>query len=275
MGCSHSCSGCHENCASRTQAPADFKEPMNEDSNIKHVIAVLSGKGGVGKSLVTSTLACRARAKGLDVAVLDADITGPSIPKSFGLSGGVGATADGKSMLPAITSTGIKVLSTNLLLADEREAIIWRGPVIGSAIKQFWSQTIWGDVDYMFVDMPPGTGDVALTIFQSLPIEGIVMVTTPQDLVSMIVSKAVNMASKMSIPIIGLVENMSYFTCPDCGGKHHIFGESHIEEISKEYGIPILARIPIDPNVASAVDAGSVEYLEATWMDEAVAKICS
>lgn len=231
---------------------------------------MVSGKGGVGKSLVTTMMAVRMNAKNYKTAILDADITGPSIPKAFGLGDdGVGMTPTGL-MIPATTSMGIEVMSANLILDHETDPVIWRGPVIAGAVKQFWQEALWEDIDYMFVDMPPGTGDVPLTVFQSLPVDGIIIVTSPQELVSMIVTKAVNMAKKMNIPILGLVENMSYLSCPDCGKKISVFGESRIDEVAKENEIPVLAKIPIEPKIAKAVDEGAVEYLEAPWLDEAV-----
>lgn len=264
--CSHNCSSCGETCASRTME--SFRVPLNPQSSVKKVIGVVSGKGGVGKSLVTSLMACKMRARNNRVGILDADITGPSIPKAFGIHGMVGVTAD-QLMLPRTTSTGIEILSSNLILEHETDPVIWRGPVVGGVIKQFWSEALWKDIDYMFVDMPPGTGDVPLTVFQSLPLAGIIIVTSPQELVSMIVAKAVNMAKKMDIPILGLVENMSYLECPDCGKKISVFGESHIEETAAEYEIPVLAKIPIDPSIASKVDEGLVEYVESPWLDTA------
>ena len=269
--CSHDCSSCGETCSSRTQEQTSFIEKLNPASSVKKVIGVVSGKGGVGKSLVTSMLAVKMNSKGYRTAILDADITGPSIPKAFGIDGGIGMT--GNLMVPAVTSTGIQVMSANLLLDHETDPVIWRGPVIAGAVKQFWSETLWENIDYMFVDMPPGTGDVPLTVFQSLPVDGIVIVTSPQELVSMIVSKAVNMVRKMDIPILGVVENMSYLECPDCGKRISVFGESHIDEIAAEHGIPVLAKIPIRPEIARMVDQGSVEYLEADWLDEAAAKM--
>ncbi|MDY5484957.1 MAG: Mrp/NBP35 family ATP-binding protein [Clostridium sp.] len=265
-GCNHNCSSCSENCDSRK--PESFLEPLNPQSSVKRVIGVVSGKGGVGKSLVTSLMAAKMRARGKGVGILDADITGPSIPKAFGLHGTVGVTAD-QLMLPMESCTGVKVLSANLILENETDPVIWRGPIVGGVIKQFWGEALWKDVDYMFVDMPPGTGDVPLTVFQSLPLDGIIIVTSPQDLVSMIVAKAVNMAKKMDIPILGLVENMSYLECPDCGKKISVFGESHLEETAKLYGIPVLAQIPIDPKIAESVDQGVVEYVESPWLDHA------
>lgn len=267
--CTHDCGSCTANCGSRTNEPQSFLEKLNPASSVKKVIGVVSGKGGVGKSLVTSLMACRMRATGARVGILDADITGPSIPRAFGIHDGVTVTPDGKLLVPATSSTGVEVISSNMLLENETDPVIWRGPVIAGAVKQFWSETLWQDIDYMFVDMPPGTGDVPLTVFQSLPLAGIIIVTSPQELVSMIVAKAVNMAKKMDIPILGLVENMSYLECPDCGKKISVFGESHIEETADEYGIPVLAKIPIDPSIASKVDEGLVEYVESPWLDAA------
>lgn len=267
--CTHNCSSCGENCSSRTEQQTSFLEPLNPASSVKKVIGVVSGKGGVGKSLVTAMMAVKMNAKGFKTAILDADITGPSIPKAFGLNNDSVSMAGENLMLPATSSTGIEIMSANLLLDHDTDPVIWRGPVIAGAVKQFWQETLWENIDYMFVDMPPGTGDVPLTVFQSLPVDGIIIVTSPQELVSMIVGKAVNMAKKMNIPIIGLVENMSYIECPDCGKKISLFGESHIDEVAKEYGIPVIAKIPIQPETAQAVDAGTVEYLEAPWLDEA------
>ena len=271
--CTHNCSSCGESCSSRTQDQTSFLEPLNPQSNVKKVIGVVSGKGGVGKSLVTALMAVKMNSKGKHTAILDADITGPSIPKAFGLgTDGVSMTPDGL-MVPATTATGIEIMSANLLLDRDTAPVIWRGPVIAGAVKQFWQEALWNDVDYMFVDMPPGTGDVPLTVFQSLPVNGIIIVTSPQELVSMIVAKAVNMAKKMNIPIIGLVENMSYLECPDCGRKIAVFGESHIDEIAKEFDLPVLAKLPIDPKIAEHVDNGSIEYLDESWMDEAAEKV--
>ena len=273
--CNHDCGSCSASCESRTVDKSEFLEALNPASSVKKVIGVVSGKGGVGKSLVTSMMAVSMNRKGKKTAVLDADITGPSIPKAFGIEGGVGMVQAGGAdvMLPATSSTGIQIMSANLLLDHDTDPVIWRGPVIAGAVKQFWNQTLWENVDYMFVDMPPGTGDVPLTVFQSLPVDGIVIVTSPQELVSMIVGKAVKMAQKMDIPILGLVENMSYLECPDCGKKISVFGESHIDEVAEEYGIPVLGRIPIQPEIAAKVDAGQVEYVEGNWLDEAAAKI--
>lgn len=268
--CTHNCNTCGESCRSRQTEQTSFLEPLNPASTVKKVIGVVSGKGGVGKSLVTTMMAVRMNAKNYKTAILDADITGPSIPKAFGLGDdGVGMTPTGL-MIPATTSMGIEVMSANLILDHETDPVIWRGPVIAGAVKQFWQEALWEDIDYMFVDMPPGTGDVPLTVFQSLPVDGIIIVTSPQELVSMIVTKAVNMAKKMNIPILGLVENMSYLSCPDCGKKISVFGESRIDEVAKENEIPVLAKIPIEPKIAKAVDEGAVEYLEAPWLDEAV-----
>ncbi len=247
----------------------NFKVDLNKESSVKHVIGVVSGKGGVGKSLVTSLLAAKTRAKGFQVGILDADVTGPSIPKAFGVNR-AGLTAHNDLMVPVQSATGISIISSNLLLDNDTDPVIWRGPVIANVVKQFWSEVWWKDIDYLFVDMPPGTGDVPLTVFQSLPVEGIVIVTSPQDLVSMIVAKAVNMAEEMDIPILGIIENMSYFECPDCGKRYSIFGESRIEEIAAQHGIPVLARAPIDPKTAEAVDQGTVEYLDADWIVPAV-----
>ena len=250
--CTHDCSTCGESCSERSAE--SFRKALHEGSSVKKVIGVVSGKGGVGKSLVTSLLASEMQRRGYNAAVLDADITGPSIPKAFGLHEQIVGSDDG--MLPAITPEGIKVMSINLLLPNETDPVIWRGPVIGGAVKQFWTDVCWGEVDYMFVDLPPGTGDVMLTVFQSLPIDGVVIVTSPQSLVSMIVSKAVNMARMMNIPVYGFVENYSYFQCPDCGKRVEIFGKSKLDELALQFSLPVLARLPIDPAVAASFDAG-------------------
>ncbi len=257
--CTHDCSSCGESCAERTD-PQSFLEAPNPLSHIKKVIAVVSGKGGVGKSLVTSCLAVAMNRQGKKVGILDADITGPSIPTAFGLHERAVGTDAG--IEPAVSDDGIEVMSLNLLLEHETDPVVWRGPVIAGAVKQFWTDVVWGDLDYLFVDMPPGTGDVPLTVFQSLPVDGILVVTSPQDLVSMIVSKAVRMAEMMKVPVLGLVENYSYFKCPDCGKEHAIFGESHVDEAAKALGLNVLARLPIDPKVAAACDSGRVEDLE-------------
>ncbi len=268
------CSSCGINCPSRQAQQTDFREKPAPGSSVKKVIGVMSGKGGVGKSLVTSLLAVGLRAKGYRIGILDADITGPSIPKAFGVSNmDIGVTPDGKLMVPAVTSTGIEVISSNMLLEDETEPVIWRGPMIAGAVKQFWNETLWSNIDYLLVDMPPGTGDVPLTVFQSLPVDGIVVVTSPQDLVTMIVEKAVNMAKKMNIPIIGLIENMSYVVCPDCGKEINIFGESRLEETAAEFGIPVLAKIPIMPEIAGAIDSGTAEYIDTAFLTGAVSAV--
>lgn len=251
--CTHDCSSCGENCPSRSQ-PEDFLEKPHELSHIKKIIAVVSGKGGVGKSMVTSMLAAEANKSGKNTAILDADITGPSIPQIFGLSGR--AYGDENGIIPAKTGKGINVMSLNLLLERTTDPVIWRGPVIAGMVKQFWTDVIWGDTDYMFIDMPPGTGDVPLTVFQSIPVDGIIVVTSPQELVSMIVEKAVNMAKAMNIPILGIVENMSYFKCDECGKEHSIFGESQIDEVAKKFGISSVCRLPIDPVIAEMSDKG-------------------
>ena len=264
--------GCGEAAAAGgKRAPMQFEE--NNLSEVKRVIAVLSGKGGVGKSLVTGALAVELARGGTKVGILDADITGPSIPKMMGMSGRH-AGALGKLLLPEISAHGIKVMSSNLLLEHETDPVLWRGPVIAGAIRQFWSETSWGPLDYLLVDMPPGTGDVALTVFQSLPVDGIVIVTSPQDLVSMIVAKAVNMAEKMNVPVLGVVENMSYVTCPDCGKKIEVFGKSKLDAVAGEYQVDVLGRVPIDPALAAACDAGTFENeLPEGLLPEAVAKI--
>ena len=262
-GCSGNCSSCSANCSSREAE--SLLTPQNQYSNIKHVIGVVSGKGGVGKSLVTSLLAANMQKNGFKTAVLDADVTGPSIPKAFGITNK--ATGSAAGIIPELSKTGIEVMSVNLLLQDETEPVVWRGPVIAGTVKQFWQDVVWNDVDYMFVDMPPGTGDVPLTVFQSLPVDGIVVVTSPQELVGMIVEKAVKMAGMMNIPVLALVENMSGFKCPDCGKVHNIFGESHIDEIAEKYNIPVIAKIPMDPTVAAKCDAGDIEYCEENWLE--------
>ena len=261
--CTHDCANCGADCGERN---AIQKEQLNNLSSVKKVIAVVSGKGGVGKSLVTSMLAVLSQRKDLNTAVLDADITGPSIPTAFGIKGRAEGTDMG--ILPAVTKSGIQLMSINLLLENSSDPVVWRGPVIAGAVKQFWSDVIWNDVDYMFVDMPPGTGDVPLTVFQSLPIDGIIIVTSPQELVGMIVEKAVKMAQMMNVPILGLVENMSYFECPDCGKQHFIYGKSHLEDIAAKYSIPCTARLPIDPALAKVVDGGLIELFEGEWLDE-------
>ncbi len=253
--CSHNCGSCGEDCGDRS-AESTF-EKLNPFSSVKKVIGIVSGKGGVGKSLVTSLMAVMAQRKGLNAAILDADITGPSIPKSFGVSGRAMASQQG--MLPSVSKKGTQIMSLNLISENETDPVIWRGPVIAGVVKQFWTDVVWKDVDIMFIDMPPGTGDVPLTVFQSIPVDGIIIVSSPQELVGMIVEKAVNMAAMMNIPVLALVENMSYFKCPDCGKEIKIFGESNMEKIAKKHNISLTARIPIDPQIASLVDAGNVE----------------
>ena len=268
-GCTHNCETCSEACASREGgAPQDLHEAANPNSNIKKVIGVVSGKGGVGKSLVCSMLAVEMRRRDYSTAILDADITGPSIPKMFGLK--TRAVGSELGILPVETRTGVKVMSVNLLLEHETDPVVWRGPVIAGTVTQFWTDVVWGDVDYMFVDMPPGTGDVALTVFQSLPVDGIIIVASPQDLVSMIVEKAVKMAGLMNVPILGPVENMSYFTCPDCGKKISVFGESHIDEIAASYNVPVLGKLPIDPGLAKQCDMGVIEAFEGNGLADGV-----
>ncbi len=262
--CTHDCSTCSQSCSDRTQ-PQSFLEKPHELSHIKKVIGVVSGKGGVGKSMVTSLLAVAMQRKGYQTAVLDADITGPSIPKAFGLK--QKAMGDNNGIYPVKTNTGIEVMSVNLLLPDETDPVVWRGPVIANTVKQFWTDVIWNDVDYMFVDMPPGTGDVPLTVFQSLPVDGIIVVTSPQELVSMIVGKAVKMAEMMDISVLGIVENMSYFECPDCKGRHSVFGESHIDEVAAKYGIKNIAKMPINPKLSAGCDKGLIELYDGDWLD--------
>lgn len=265
-GCSHDCGSCGQDCAVR-----DMHEAPNASSHIKKVIGVVSGKGGVGKSLVTGMLSVMSARGGHKTAILDADITGPSVPKMFGIH--EKAMGDASGILPARTRTGIGVMSVNLLLENEDDPVIWRGPIIGGTVKQFWTEVSWGDVDYLFVDMPPGTGDVALTVFQTIPVDGLIIVTSPQELVSMIVGKAVKMAKAMNIPILGLVENMSYITCPDCGRKISVFGESHLEQTAAEYGLPVLGKMPVAPEVAALCDNGLLETFTGDWLDGAMKKI--
>ena len=260
--CTHNCETCSENCSSRKES---FLEKPHEDSNIKKVIGVVSGKGGVGKSMVTSMLSVIMKRKGYNTAILDADVTGPSIPKVFGIKGKAKGIEGG--ILPVKTKTGIDIMSVNLLLPDDTDPVVWRGPVIAGAVKQFWTDVVWGDIDFMFVDMPPGTGDVPLTVFQSIPVDGIIIVTSPQELVGMIVEKAVKMAELMNIPVLGIVENMSYFVCPDCKKKHFIFGESRLEEITAKYGINYAARLPVNTKIAAGSDSGLIELFEGDWLD--------
>ncbi len=267
--CTHDCSSCSANCSSREGGIQ--KEKLNDQSSVKKVIAVVSGKGGVGKSLVTGLLATLARRMDYKTAILDADVTGPSIPRMFRFAKQAGG--DEVTLFPAETATGIKVMSVNLLLENETDPVIWRGPVIAGSVKQFWTDVAWGDNDIMFIDMPPGTGDVPLTVFQSLPVDGIVIVTTPQELVGMVVQKAVNMAEMMNVPVLGIVENMSYIECPDCGKKICPFGESRLSEAAKLAKTDCTARLPINPKLAAACDKGMIELFEGDWMDELIKQI--
>ena len=263
--CNGNCSSCGSDCADRT-AESLLAKP-NPKSNVKKVIAVVSGKGGVGKSTVTAMLAVAAARAGKRVGVLDADITGPSAPMAFGVNECQGASEEG--LYPALSRGGIQIMSINLLLDNPNDPVVWRGPVIAGAVKQFWTDVIWEDVDYLFVDMPPGTGDVPLTVFQSLPVDGIIIVTSPQDLVSMIVSKAVKMANMMHIPVLGFVENYAYLQCPDCGKRIEVFGKSHLDKVAADFGLPVLARLPIDPAIASACDKGEIEDFTGDWLNDA------
>lgn len=249
-----------EGCPSNKGGNGIPKEPMNQFSNVKKVIGVVSGKGGVGKSFVTASLACAMKKAGYQVGIMDADITGPSIPKMLGVHGQI--VGDERGMIPMEAENGIKVMSVNLLLDHEEDPVIWRGPVIAGVVKQFWNETVWGDVDYLFVDMPPGTGDVPLTVFQSLPVDGVVIVTSPQELVQMIVKKAYNMAEQMHIPVLGIVENFSYLACPDCGKKISLFGESHVDEVAEELQVPVFGKLPLDPSMAQKADEGKFAEIE-------------
>lgn len=269
--CTHDCGSCGADCSSRQADPKDFLEKLHEMSSVKKVIGIVSGKGGVGKSLVTSLAAVAASRAGLRTAILDADVTGPSIPRAFGITEKAQGTEYG--MLPSKSRTGIDIMSVNLLLENETDPVIWRGPVIAGVVKQFWSEVIWLNEDIMFVDMPPGTGDVPLTVFQSIPLDGVIVVTSPQDLVAMIVNKAVGMAEMMNVPVLGVVENMSYLKCPDCGKEIKVFGDSHIERIAEKRGLEVLARIPIDPRIAEACDQGRVEELELPEMEKLTKRI--
>lgn len=269
MGCNHDCESCSGSCGE----PESLLKKPHEKSTIRKVIGVISGKGGVGKSLVTSMLATEMQKRGSHCAILDADITGPSIPKAFGLRGKLVGDEDGVYPMP--TKTGIQVCSVNLLLDDVTDPVVWRGPIIAGSVQQFWQEIIWEDIDYMFVDMPPGTGDVPLTVFQSLPVDGIVIMTSPQELVSMVVTKAVKMAEMMNIPILGIIENYSYLECPDCGKKISVFGESHVDEIAKGHGLEVLAKLPIDPKLAAACDAGTLEDTELPDLSKACDKIAA
>ena len=268
--CNHDCSACGEMCGAR-QEPQDLKAPLNEQSKVGKVYAVVSGKGGVGKSMVTALMAVKARQAGYQTAILDADITGPSIPKAFGLAGGTYQSPEG--IEPTVSTAGIKVMSLNMLVEDPSDPVVWRGPVIAGTVKQFWTDVHWGELDVMFVDMPPGTGDVPLTVFQSLPVDGVVIVTSPQDLVEMIVSKSVKMAQMMKKPVVGLVENMSYLKCPDCGKEIAVFGESKAESLAKKFAIPETVRLPIDSSFASAIDFGAAEPIEIPEFDASAARV--
>ena len=268
--CTHDCSSCGSDCGSRTE-PQSLLEKPNAMSSIGKVIGVVSGKGGVGKTLVSSMLAVSMQRLGKKVGIMDADITGPSIPKAFGIHQKADACEFG--IIPARTKMGLDIMSINLLLENESDPVVWRGPVIAGVVKQFWTDVIWKDIDCLVVDMPPGTGDVPLTVFQSLPVDGIVIVTSPQELVSMIVEKAVKMAKLMNIPILGIIENMSYFECPDCGKKHFIYGDSKIEEIAKKYDIQNIARIPVNPKLTAAADKGMIELYEGNWLDDLTAAL--
>ena len=263
--CSQNCGSCSENCAERKEEKTDFSEKLHELSNVKKVIGVVSGKGGVGKSIVTSMLAVLMNRLGYRTAILDADITGPSIPKTFGIK--EKAKGSDIGLFPVKTKSGIEIMSINLLLENDTDPVLWRGPIIAGTVKQFWTDVIWSDIDFMFIDMPPGTGDVALTVFQSIKVDGIIVVTSPQELVSMIVSKAVKMAEMMNIPIIGLVENMSYFKCPDNDKDYKIFGDNHIEDIAKKHNLKVLAKLPIDPKLAAACDKGMIELFDGNWLN--------
>lgn len=265
--CNQSCSSCSEDCAERKEQSHDFSEKPHEMSSIKKVIGIVSGKGGVGKSLVTSMLAVTMNRMGYHAAILDADITGPSIPKAFGIR--EKALDSEFGLIPVKSKTGIDIMSVNLLLENDTDPVVWRGPIIAGIVKQFWTDVIWSNVDFMFIDMPPGTGDVPLTVFQSIAVDGIIVVTSPQELVSMIVSKAVKMAEMMNIPIIGLVENMSYFKCPDNGKDYKIFGDSHIEEISIKHNLKVLEKLPIDPKISEVCDKGMIEIFEGNWLESA------
>ena len=268
--CNHNCSECGKDCSSR-QDPQSLLEKPHELTRVKKIIGIVSGKGGVGKSMITSLLAVSMQRRGLSTAILDADITGPSIPKAFGIKDRPDGSDIG--LFPVKSKLGTKIMSVNLLLENETDPVIWRGPVIAGTVKQFWTDVIWGDVDYMFVDMPPGTGDVPLTVFQSIPVDGIVVVTSPQELVEMIVGKAVKMAEMMNIPILGIVENMSYFECPDCGKKHSVFGESRIDSLAEKYGIDTVSKLPINPKLANSCDKGMIELFEGEWLSNLADKI--
>lgn len=267
-GCGSDCSSCGEGCSGcgeQKPDPKSFLEQPKESTKVKKVIGIVSGKGGVGKSMVTGLSAVIAQRNGYQTAILDADITGPSIPKMFGIS--ERAMGNEEGLFPVVSKLETKLMSINLLLENDTDPVVWRGPVIASTVTQFWKDVFWGDVDFMFVDMPPGTGDVPLTVFQSLPVDGIIIVTSPQELVSMIVKKAVNMAQMMNIPVLGIVENMSYAICPDCGKQIKVFGESHVDQIAENYQLPVLGQIPIDPKLSAASDSGNIELFEGNWLD--------
>ncbi len=267
--CNHDCSNCSADCADRT--PESFLEKPHARSTIRKVIGIVSGKGGVGKSMVSSMLAVQFQKKGYHTAILDADITGPSIPKAFGITGQ--ATGDEGGIYPVVSKTGIQTMSVNLLLENVTDPVIWRGPIIAGTVKQFWQDVIWTDVDCMFVDMPPGTGDVPLTVFQTIPVDGIIIVTSPQELVSMIVSKAVKMAQMMDVPTIGIIENMGYVECPHCNERIEIFGKSHVDQVAAEYHLPVLGKIPIKQEISAASDAGDIESLSGNWLDAAISAV--
>ena len=262
--CTHNCDSCGSNCSERTGANP-FLAPMNENSNVRHVIGVVSGKGGVGKSLITSLLASGMTKRGNSTAILDADITGPSIPKAFGIKGKAVSTEEG--LYPVVSTGGVEIMSLNLVNDKETDPVVWRGPILAGVVKQFWTDVVWGEVDYMFVDMPPGTGDVPLTVFQSLPLDGIIVVTSPQDLVSMIVEKAVKMADMMKIPVLGVVENYSYLECPDCKKKISVFGKSKVEDLKYRFGKDSVAAVPINPLITDFIDHGKVSEITAPWLD--------
>jgi len=269
--CTHDCGSCPSGGSCGSFDPASLLEESNPYSNVGKVIAVVSGKGGVGKTLVTSMMSVNMSRRGHSVGIMDADVTGPSIPKAFGVT----AKAEGcdEGIFPVLTSTGIKTISVNNLLENDTDPVLWRGPIIAGLVKQFWTDVMWGETDYLFVDMPPGTGDVPLTVFQSIPVDGIIIVTSPQDLVSMVVSKAIKMAEMMNVPVLGIVENYSYFKCPDCGKEHQIFGPSKVEEVAKEFGLDVLAKLPIDPALAALCDRGMIEAFEGDWLDQAAEKL--
>ena len=270
--CTHDCSTCGEACSSREQVNTEsFRVQANEHSNIRKIIGVVSGKGGVGKSFVSSFLAVQMMRKGYKVGILDADVTGPSIPAAFGLKGKLFGSEFG--IMPCETKDGIQVISVNMMLENQEMPVVWRGPVIAGVVKQFYTDVVWSDIDFLFVDMPPGTGDVPLTVFQSLPVDGIIVVTSPQELVSMVVAKAVNMAEQMKIPILGIIENYSYIECPDCGKKISVFGESHVDEMAKKYGLEVLEKLPLDPHIAKAVDEGLVELYESDILNATAEKL--